>query len=105
MPDGFYHAVTNFYFPVPVSVAPGTTYYLQPVQQSGDANWTIVDDHFNYPGGTWYALGTPNPEGNDLWFREGILVPEPSSWALALLGAVAWVCIRTRRRLRPIERG
>jgi hypothetical protein len=105
MPDGFYHAVTNFYFSAPISATPGTTYYLQPVQQSGDANWAIVGDYFNYPGGTMYALGAPNPNGLDLWFREGILVPEPSSWVLALLGMAVWVCIRTRRRLKPIERG
>lgn len=95
MRDGLYCSVTNFSFSAVIAVKPGTTYYLQPVQQSGDFGWAVVGGYFNYPGGTFYAAGAPNPDGTDLWFREGTVVPEPSSWALALLGAAAWLCTRT----------
>jgi hypothetical protein len=35
--------------------------------------------------------GAPNP-GFDLWFREGVVVPEPGTWALLLVGfgLLAW---------------
>src|ERR1039458_8824926 len=97
MPDGFFFAVTNFYFPVAVAVVPGTTYYLQPVVLSGDDHWQVVGRDYGYPGGTFYAFGAPSGSGTDLWFREGYLIPEPPSGLLVLL-AVAGIC--AARRLR-----
>ncbi len=95
MPDGVDHSVSTFFFPSAVPVTPGTSYYLQPVVQSGDNPWNIVADFFNYSGGTWYVNGQPNPDGLDLWFREGV-VPEPSTWALALV-ATAAICCRRKK--------
>jgi hypothetical protein len=100
MPDGFgvgngNRGYTNFLFSTPAPVTPGVTYYLQPVVQSGDA-WAIVSYNYGYPGGSIFLQGATIP-GIDLWFREGIVVPEPSSGLLFLFGsgAVAW---RHRRR-------
>ena len=93
MPDGFFFAVTNFYFPVAVAVVPGTTYYLQPVVLSGDDHWQVVGRDYGYPGGTFYAFGAPSGSGTDLWFREGYLIPEPPSGLLVLLAAgAAGIC-------------
>ena len=75
----------DFFFTTPVSVTQNTTYYFQPVVQSGDV---ILIGRFiqgsDYAGGTDYLKGLPGTD--DLWFREGIIVPEPSSLALLLLG-------------------
>jgi hypothetical protein len=82
---------TTFFFSTPVSVTPGTLYYFQPVIQSGD---NFGGGRFvpNYPGGTEYINGQPGV--NDLWFREGIVVPEPSSALLFLFGGgvLLYVC-------------
>jgi hypothetical protein len=99
MPGGnYFHLVTNFMFSASVSVTPGTTYYLQPLIQSGDASTalTVVDSvAFNYSGGTFYASGTPDPNGQDLWFREGIItVPEPTASLLILLGGGLFLFVR-----------
>jgi hypothetical protein len=101
MPDGFYSGITNFFFATPVPVAPGTTYYLQPVVQSGDNNWSIVNGNFAYPSGTLFINGQPDVNGFKLWFREGTYVPEPSS-ALLLALAAATLCAPRFRRLRRI---
>ena len=97
LPDRF-ATRTNFIFVNPVSVTPGTTYYFQPVVQSGDT-WQIVDDlNFNYPGGTAFGGGQPAPPF-DLWFREGIIIPEPTGVSLLLLGMglFAWRQRRWRK--------
>ncbi len=94
MPDGFFD-ITNFIFSTPVAVIPGVTYYLQPVIQSGDDMGSYVTDG-SYAGGTAIAQGIPIPD-RDLWFREGIVVvPEPSSALLALLGSGVWLSVRRK---------
>jgi hypothetical protein len=94
MPDGF-AGYANFFFSTPVSTTPGTQYYFQPSLVTGDASWTIRSyNGYGYSGGTAYANDVVSP-GFDLWFREGIIVPEPSSGALLMLGLCA---IAARRR-------
>jgi hypothetical protein len=94
MPDRFAGYV-DFFFATPVSITPGTQYYFQPSLGSGDASWTIRSyNAYAYSGGTAYNNGIAAP-GFDLWFREGIIVPEPSSGALLMLGLCA---IAARRR-------
>ena len=95
VPGGFI-GYENFFFPAQVSVTFGTTYYFQPVLQSGDPFAVEAHNGFNYAGGTAFSLGQPTP-AFDLWFREGLYVPEPSSTALGLLGA-AWLVWARRRR-------
>jgi len=86
----------DFFFATPVSVVPGTTYYFQPLVQSGDI---ILIGRFiqgsDYLGGTEYLQGLPGSD--DLWFREGITVPEPSSTLLVLFGTGTLVLCRQRR--------
>jgi len=96
--DGFNSSV-DFFLPTAVSVLPGTMYFFQVVVQTGDnVNITIRQDSLgdlNYPGGDFYANSGPFTAA-DLWFREGIVVPEPSISALLLGGGVfAWL-IRKR---------
>jgi hypothetical protein len=97
MPDG-YNSVgnqspTNFFFSTPVAVTPGTTYYLEPVVQSGD-RWDEIYYQYFYPHGSAYIQG--NPTIWDLWFREGVVVPEPSSALLISVGAGAIIYVRRK---------
>ncbi len=89
---------STFLFNAPISVTPGTTYYLQPFIQSGDSfQLGVVGD--NYPNGVAYLHGTP--QAGDFWFREGIVVPEPSVLSLSVLGLVGFSAIsRKLRKLR-----
>jgi len=94
MPDNF-GGVANFYFPAPVTVTPGVTYYFQPTVQSGDLWLVAAYNSYQYPGGMEFIGSTPFPS-NDLWFREGV-VPEPSSALLALLGGAVACWHRSKR--------
>ena len=87
--------VTNFLFPSATTVVPGTTYFFEIVVQSGDL-WLVnslgADD---YPGGTAFLQGGAQPL-EDFWFREGVVIPEPSTTAL-LLVAAALFCVRRKK--------
>jgi PEP-CTERM motif len=100
MPYPFAHGITNFFFPTLVAITPGTTYYLQPVVQAGNDQWGVIGGPYNYPGGTLFWNGAPDPNGNDAWFREGTFVPEPSSGVLVLLGIAGMCAARRVRRFR-----
>jgi hypothetical protein len=89
----------TFFFGSPVAVAPGTTYFFQPVLQSG-GGWAVNTSQFyNYAGGTLYSDGVASANV-DMWFREGIVVPEPSSTVLVLVGALlaGFAQLRSRHR-------
>ena len=87
-------AASNFYFSSPVPVTPGQTYYFQIVEQSDYNAWRcLADPDYRYPGGTAFFNGVANA-GWDLWFREGIVVPEPSSALLLLAGVGALAVFR-----------
>jgi hypothetical protein len=92
--------VADFLFPTPVPVTPGVPYYFEPIVQSGGL-WSIDIGSYNYPGGTAFEQGFALP--SDLWFREGIVVPEPSIVWLGLAGAVVLIC-RRRELRRPKRR-
>ena len=91
--DSFVGGV-NFFFPSAVPVTSGSTYFLETLVQSGDT-WgaTVLGD--TYPNGTIYGGQFP-ASGQDLWFREGIIVPEPSVLLLCFIGMAA---IFLRRRV------
>ena len=107
MPNGFVNdgllvvGVTNFYFSTSIALTAGQTYYFQPVVLSGDNPWAIITIGDTYPNGQLYANGLPGQPTEDLMFREGIVVPEPST--LALIGlSVILACLQTRR-IKPGE--
>ena len=87
----------TFSFATPISVTPGITYFFQPIIQSGDSE-QIGGGFQTYPNGTAYFQGTADPNV-DLWFREGSIVPEPSSFSLALL-EFSQSCARARNLKR-----
>lgn len=95
MTNGFYGSM-NFVFANPVSVTLGTTYYFDMAVQSGD-NWGFMALGDTYPNGSFYGGQFP-ATGNDLWFREGIIVPEPDSVALLAIGAALIGLFRNRNR-------
>lgn len=100
MPDLF-TGQSTFSFSTPISVTPGTTYFFQPLIQSGDS-FEIAVGGMLYANGQAYFQGTAHPN-IDMWFREGIVaVPEPSILSLSVLG-LAWICAvsRYRRNLKP----
>jgi hypothetical protein len=84
----------DFFFPSPVSITPGKAYYFQPTIQAVSGGFGIFVANYNYSGGTAFING--NPDARDLWFREGIIVPEPSSLALLLIGAGGLLWVRKR---------
>ncbi len=98
VPDMATHGFIDFFFPVPVSVSPGTTYFFQPFLQSGDqyAIGGNIQGH-DYAGGTAYFNGQPST--SDLWFREGLFVPtpEPAGSLLLLVGATILFGARSKR--------
>ncbi|MGH7950375.1 MAG: RCC1 domain-containing protein [Limisphaerales bacterium] len=78
---GNFSGATNFTFSTPIIVTPGITYYLQPYVQSGNKDVSIGMDSENFSTGETYAGGTAYLNGYanmyaDLWFSEGIVVPE-----------------------------
>lgn len=93
VPNGSVGAV-SFIFDTPVSVTAGTQYFMQPVIVSGpNVVAAASSTSYNYGGGTAIFQGAPYVT-DDLWFQEGIIVPEPSTWALLLLGAGAFARLR-----------
>ena len=101
LPDGLGSPLggwfTDFFFNSAAPVTPGTMYYIQPVVASGDGilAGSFIPTH-PYLGGTIIINGAPNSAA-DLWFREGVTVPEPSAALLILLGSGAFACTRSMR--------
>ena len=87
--------VTNFLFPSAAAVVPGTTYFFEIALQSGDL-WLINSLGANdYSAGTEFLQGAAQPL-EDFWFREGVVIPEPSTTAL-LLVAGALFCVQRKK--------
>jgi hypothetical protein len=97
LPPGF-SAPQDFLFSGPIPVTPGTTYYFQLVGQS-TTTWLTYFGPFLYDRGNAIALGAPLTYFPtwDLWFREGVVVPEPSACALGLIAASALAYGRRKR--------
>lgn len=92
----YFSGYTNFYFSSAVSLVSGTTYYLQPVASAGDP-LTSIGAGYTYLNGSLFISGVQQ-SAEQLWFREGVVVPEPSTIALAALGLTALVTFRYRRQ-------
>jgi hypothetical protein len=77
-----YSGVATFYFATPIAMIPGQTYYLLPTELTGDDVWSIAVTDNTYT----YSLYGFN--GTELWFREGVTVPEPSDLVLLAMGGL-----------------
>ena len=93
---------TNFLFNGAIPVTPGNVYLFELVIQTGDL-WRVTSGEYNYPGGTAFANGFPAGGMTDLWFREGIVVPEPS--VLTLLGVASLLLSSHFRQRNSCSRG
>jgi len=94
IPVEFNNAI-NFFFSTPVTVTPGKTYYLQPAIQSGDTIGAGLVPGPLYLNGTLFLNGAASP-GSNLWFREGVIVPEPSSTCMILTGVAGLYLYRRK---------
>ena len=95
---GGYSDYTTFFFPTAVTLSPGTTYYFQIVASSADDWRTRLVGVLGF-NGTPYVNGVPYGNGSyQLWFGEGIVVPEPSL-PLALLTGGTVLYLRRKRTL------
>ena len=92
-------SIVPFLFSSTITLNAGTTYYFELVVQPGSDSWAIYGAGFGYPGGSVYQAGTPQLV-SDLWFQEGIVVPEPTVLCIALIGAGA---LGWKRRLSRKE--
>ena len=98
MPNGFvndglgFAGIGTFYFSTLVGLTAGQTYYLQPVVLSGDNPWAIALVGDTYSNGQLYGgaggFTAPFQPATDLYFTEGIVVPEPSALALVVIGSL-----------------
>jgi len=94
IPSGFV-GYTNLIFSSSIAVNPGMTYSFEPIRQSGDSpvNTQLLNDS-SYANGT--ATIPPGISGFDLWFREGIIVPEPSPLTLVFV-SIAGIYFNRRK--------
>jgi hypothetical protein len=93
---GGYFGYVNFLFTAPIAVNPGTTYFLQPIFSSTDTWRTSGLPGTSYGDGTAFFNGIA-ASNEDLWFREGIVVPEPSAISLLMFVAGFALWFRPRR--------
>ena len=93
--------VGTFYFPDNIAVNPGQLYFFQPVVQSPGSIDVGFKDPSPYSNGNLWINGVMNTTG-DLWFREGIVVPEPGVVWLLLLASGLFVWLRRVERRSEI---
>jgi len=97
-------SVSSFSFSAPVTLISGDLYVIEPFVVSGDALIGSTDTN-NYAGGNQILGGIAQPN-NDLWFQEGIAVPEPGALVLlgtGLIGLLAIVFFKNRSILQRLK--
>jgi hypothetical protein len=85
----------SFLFPNTIALTPGTQYFFD-VNTPDGGTWHVLFSGYNYLGGNGWSTG--HESGGDYWFREGIIVPEPSSAALLVVGGGGVWLVRRRMR-------
>ncbi|MGD0262600.1 MAG: hypothetical protein ABSD29_22780 [Verrucomicrobiota bacterium] len=92
-------ALTHFVFPSPVPLTPGDLYVMEFVEDAGSSGWGLgADPLAGYPAGQMIYGGAERND-YDLWFGEGIVVPEPSMMTFYLLGMAALICGCRRHKI------
>jgi len=93
LPD-FFDSVVRFRFEPTLRLAPGDQLLAEFNFVSGDDTWAINIDWVEPPGGNLIEAGGLIPAY--AWFREGLIVPEPSSTELLVMGAIGIVVYASR---------
>jgi hypothetical protein len=88
-----FHSYT-FTFPERIAVTPGEVYAFGVIPQSGQ--FGIAFGENKYEGGAYFAL--TEVAAGDMYFIEGIIVPEPG--VPVLTGAAALILLNRRRQCR-----
>jgi hypothetical protein len=105
-------AIRTYFFPENISVTPGTKYWLEFELMSitGPAVDLSVQEvsPSSYTAGDMYFRG-PQPD-IDLWFREGMVIPEPKVVHMLVLGALGfggcnWLARRSSHSCRRASTG
>jgi hypothetical protein len=89
-----------FRFPNPVNLEPGHVYLLQPIVVAG-ANWFVnynCPQEPSYPGGRLFFNGTWMDD-LDIFFAEGVGIPEPSPSVLLAVGLALIFGVTLRSRV------
>jgi hypothetical protein len=82
--------VNTFYFPGNIPVTPNQLYFFEPVVQSAGSLDVGIKFPSSYSGGEAWNNGLQGT--GDYWFREGVVVPEPGSVWLLLVGFGGLLC-------------
>ena len=89
--------VTHFEFGAPVTLTPGSTYVIELAQLSAGSEWGVAEAFGGgYDAGRMLWGGLPSSQGRDLWFQEGVAVPEPGVISLCMLGVGFYLILRRR---------
>jgi hypothetical protein len=87
--------VTHFEFSSPVALTPGSMYVIELAQLAADSAWGVAEAFGGgYGSGRMLWGGLPSSQGGDLWFQEGVVVPEPGVMSLCMLSAVFYLFLR-----------
>jgi hypothetical protein len=86
-----------FYFANSVLLIPGDIYFFEPVVPSSGRMSIGYLSPSAYGRGDLWSNGVKDPDA-DLWFREGVIVPEPSAAILVGLGALILLFARGGQR-------
>ena len=78
--------IGTFYFPANIPIIPNQVYYFEPVVLSGGTWFVGYKGPSTYDRGDLFSNGAPSG-AVDLWFQEGIVVPEPAAVWLLLFGS------------------
>ena len=95
--------IGTFYFPQSVPVTSGQLYFFEPVLQSTGFLNIGTKSPSGYVGGALWSNGGMDPNA-DLWFREGVVVPECSTGLFLLLGLALVLSYRGIRQYSRLSR-